>query len=473
MKNNTCTIIEFSAYSLKLAQYLKKEKIITNLFIPEAPTDSKEGFIKALDKIIKTNHLKVSDLTISLERSFSSLRIAKLPPVTEEEIVQMAQWQAAKIFPLNFEQVTTSYKRIKIDRKDFAYVVLVAVPKNIIMKFLDICSVLRLTPQFISLSCEGLLQWYVQQNSGRDKHSAVALIEIDNNKIELVIIYENNLIFSRSLSLDLSGNENQTIRKSVAELQLSLALYKRQELSPTIDKIVLTGGSGYILKFSSALNSELNLPVEAMDYLRGFNAREDILKQELAPNISLASICGFIKTSGPPEINLIPQEIKDRLFYIKKKKEFLKTIYLSFFAILVIFLSASSNLYYKEKIITRLDKQILETGKAAEKISNIKNKILILDRHLGNQNSCLEVLKEIHKAIAEGVYIDTFIFQEDSQVNLKGSAPGMPLILESVARLNESLVFREAQIKYVTQTKTEAGESTDFEIICKLAWPGQ
>ncbi|MDD5292549.1 MAG: PilN domain-containing protein, partial [Candidatus Omnitrophica bacterium] len=94
--------------------------------------------------------------------------------------------------------------------------------------------------------------------------------------------------------------------------------------------------------------------------------------------------------------------------------------------------------------------------------------LVIVGREISSRNYCLEMLKEIHRLIPEDVYLSTFIFENKTDVVLKGSAVNMPLVFTFARSLNESDLLSSAEIKYVTQRKIRESELTNFEIICKI-----
>lgn len=472
-QNKIDTVIEFSPYNIKLVQSLRKKDAITNIFVQEVRGNSEHEFINTLDKIIKNNHLKIGNLLISLDRSLSSVQFAKLPAAEEEEIKQMSRWQAAKILPCNVDEIIVSHKTVKSDNQDFFYVVLVVVPRNIVTKFINICSALKLIPQFITLSSEGLMQWHSKQKLNQNTDKALVVIDIDKNKTELIIIYENKLIFSRSLLLH-SLQQDSLIKDIIAEeLKLSLEFYKRQEVCPDINKIVLTGSSGYVSKLSTVINKAFNLPIEIIDHIKDSKFIKSISIGNIAFDISLASICGFIEGQKPIEINLMPQEVIEKTLYTDKKKEFFRTIYLILLFLLVFSGTIGFSFYDKKKIIKNLDRQILRTNAVAGEVQDIKNKIAIINKQINNQNSCLEVLREIHRIIPENIFLNTFIFEGSDEVILKGTASDMSLVFGFVPILNESSLLEKIELRYVTQRKIQSREFTDFEIICKLSFKGE
>jgi len=464
------TVIEFSAQRIKLAQssFVKKRRIITRLFIKDNIPDSEHEFINALERIIKINHLKIDNLLISLDRSLVTIRFIKLPCVNEEEISNMAEWQAVKFLPYKIDEIVVSHQTIRVDADGFSHVILVIVPKSTIRKFTNICDVLKLHPRAITLSSEGLLKWYVDFQSDADKDSALALVDIDKDSVELVIIYQERFLFSRSLVSSEIEGDDQSKERIINEIKISINSYSKQESSVPIKKIILTGNKSQVSNLAPLFKDEFDTEVVVIDQLKNLNLKDVIGEPSIIQDTSFASICGLALNQKLTQIDLLMQENKDKIAYLENRKKLFKTISLALFAALVICGIFTFNFYSKKKIINTLDRQLKKITPAAMEIQDIKNKIAIINTCMDNKGSCLEVLREIYSLTPKNTYLNTLIFQEANEVILKGTAPAMSSVFSFTPILNESLLFKNVEVRYVTQRKTQTGELTDFEIICKL-----
>lgn len=461
------TVIEFSQDKIKLVQsHFKKKSSISCLIYKDDIESSEYGFTNALSTIIKTNRLKIDNLIISLERSLASMRFVKLPSVNEREIRDMAQWQAAKLLPYKIEEIVVYHQTVKTTEDGFSYVLLVIVPKSIVTRFTYVCEALKLQPKGITISSEGLLHWYSQLQS-KACDEAVALIEICKSKFELAVIYQNRFIFSRSFTFMQIEDEIEFTKKVIEETKLSIESYQKQMLEP-IKEIVLTGNKTWISDFAPLLSDEFSLAVSVIDQFENINLEKDTVNTVIDKNISFASVCGLALSQRHLQINLVLQEVKDRTLYLEKKKQLIKTASLVIVALLVFLGLLGFNLYNKKQIIDSLDSRLAKINPTASEIQNIKNKMAIIKTQLNYENSCLEIFREIHKITPKEIYLSTFIFEEDKEVILKGRAASMSLVFSFVPILNNSLFFKDAQVRYATQRKTQTGELTDFEIFCPL-----
>ncbi|MFC1708993.1 pilus assembly protein PilM [Candidatus Omnitrophota bacterium] len=467
----TQTVIEFSNHSIKLIQSrlnMSKLRFISQLAIKENIADSQEAFIEALDKIITHNHLKIGDLIVSLERSLVTIRSVKLPSADEEEIRDMVELQTVKFLPYRIDEMVVSHQTIKTEEGDLSHVILVIVPKGIVKKFTNICEALKLRPQLITLSSEGLLQWYMNIRP-LTINDTLLLVDIDKGKTEVAVVSGGKLFFSRSFSLTHITDNGQKNKKIMDESRLSLDYYRKQESFRKIEKIVLTGNKARAYDLSSLFNDTFGLPVEVIDNLQNLVLRHAADEApESRQYSSFIAASGLVLSPNLPQINLCPQETKDKAFYHKLKKELFKAAALALAMLLVFLGMYGFGLRYKKNTINRLNEQIRKISPAAKQIQDIKNRIALINSQLDRKNSCIEILKEIHQIAPAGIFLSTFLFQESDRVIIKGTAPAMSLAFSFVPILNQSHFFENVEVSYATQRKTKTGELTDFEIICRL-----
>ncbi|MFH1621949.1 MAG: pilus assembly protein PilM [Candidatus Omnitrophota bacterium] len=465
------TVIEFSTNAIKIVQSsINNKRIITKLFCQDITKDLGEyEFAKELEKAIKANHLKIGELIVSLDRSLVTIRSIKLPSINENEVKDMAQWQAAKILPYKIEEIVVAHQTIKIDENSFSHILLVVVPRNIIKKFTNVCEYLKLQPKIITLSSAGLLHWYINQPS-QPVADIVLLVDVDKHRVELVIIDNNKFIFSRSFSLIQVKDKRDVINKIVNEARLSIDYYHKQETSQQINKIVLTGDKSGVSDLAPLFESEFNLPVEIIDHLQNLDLDKGAIDLDKKDNVSFSSVSGLVLTEKLPEINLCPQEIKNKILYLEKKNQLVKSLVSLLFGVLILTAVFTLNFNNKNNIISILDNKIEEIKPTAEEIQTIKNKIAIINSQLSTENSCIEILRELHKITPAEISLETFIFEDQGEVTLKGTSPAMSLVFSFVPILNKSTFFENIQVKYATQRKTKIEELTDFEIICKIKY---
>lgn len=463
------TVLEFSLTKIKIMQaVVKKSALVTHLICERYHGDSEQEIIDTLAKAIKTHHLAIGDCIVVLDRSLISIRPVKLPTVNEEEIKEMVKWQAAKSLPYSIDEIIVSYQIISSDEEGFSHVLVAIIPQQSIKKYVAVCDALHIQAQAFAISSEGLLLWYLRQAPSASPGEATALIDVEEGRFEMAVLYQGKLIFSRSFSLVLQDPGSQMYEKIIEDVKVSVDSYRKQEVYQPIKDLVLVGDTKAIMDIAPRCNQVFNMTARLIEHLSAVTVKKDALR--IAPDqvVSFAAGCGFLLSDTPIAINLIPASVQEHGIYFEKKKQFFKTLTLAALTVIVCIGAVSFNFYSKKQVLKRLDIQLNAVNPTAQEMQTIKNKMSIIRAQLDNEHSCLEALREIHAITPKEIYLFTFIFEDGGLVIVKGSAPTMSSVFNFAPALNQSPFFENAQVRYATQRKSQRGELTDFEIACQL-----
>ena len=462
-------IIEFSAQRLKIVKSsLGNKGIISYVDSFHNPTASEEEYVKYLQHAIKTKRLTRNNIILSLDRSLVTIRFITLPSADEKEIESMARWQAAKLLPYKIDQIIVSHRTLQVNKDGFSHVLLVIAPRLIVKRYLDICQMLKLQPEAVTITSEGLLDWCLLQRNIQQNAEASAIIDIEENRLELAIIHRDEFIFSRSVNL-LQISKEQIVSKAIEEILLSLDSYRKQSIYLPLKRIVMVGDKRSIISLSEVLRSRVDVNIEVLDHLENIKVSKNILNSLQFNNISFASIAGLaLNRLKDNKINLLPQEFKDNKLYLAKRMEFVSTLSLLGLAGLIFFAIFGFDIYSKTKIIKDLSNKLEKINPKATAVEEIKKRITIINEHLKQEGSCIDILRELHIITPGDVFLNTFIFEEDQGVTIKGTAPSMSVVFSFVPILNKSDFFENVRVRYATQRKMVGSELTDFEIVCPL-----
>jgi len=468
-KKGCSYIIEFSAHRLKLAKaFLGNRSSISYIDTYNNPSGSEEGFIRFLQHALKEKRLGRNNVILSLDRSLVTIRFIILPSVDEKEIESMAHWQAAKLLPYKIEQIIVSHRTLQVNEEGFSHVLLVIAPRLIVKKYIDICQSLKLQPESVTITSEGLLDWRLLQKNIGQNQEAIAIIDAEEGRLEVAVTHLNEFIFSRSINL-LQITQEQTVNKVIEEITLSLDSYRKQSIYQPLTKIILVGDKKQIINLSDALRNKVDIIVEVFDHLENIKIPKRAMSTLGSSNISFASIVGLVlKMTKENKINLLPQEFKENRIYLEKKKEFVSTLFLLGLAGLIFFSIFGFDIYSKTKIIEALNSKLEKINPKATAVEEIKKRITIINEHLEQEGSCIDILRELHIITPQEVFLNTFIYEEERGVTIKGTAPSMSVVFSFVPILNKSDFFEDVGVRYATQRKMVGSELTDFEIICPL-----
>ena len=89
-------------------------------------------------------------------------RYVELPSCELDEIKKMVSWQAMKQLPSHPDDIISDFRIIHQDKeKNNSYIMMVIASAFKVKQLIEILSKAKLTPTQITLSSEGLLNWYL------------------------------------------------------------------------------------------------------------------------------------------------------------------------------------------------------------------------------------------------------------------------------------------------------------------------
>jgi Tfp pilus assembly protein PilN len=417
------------------------------------------GFPEALAKLGYRNH----PLIISLARSQATLRFLKVPSQDPREIERIVRLQAPTLLPYPAEELITGYQNIFTDRQGFANVNLIIVHRDALQKNLSPLKGLSPKEIKLALSSYGLcnLAGYLVKEA-----FPLMLIDLDCPQIELAIIKQDKLLFSRCLKIDLSSPG--AVELLINEIRKTRDAYLKEISAEEPVKIFLTGPGREQKGISDAIKQNLNLAVEYLDYPAKIIASGEFAASIAGYGASFASIIGLALKEIPEPLNLIPQQEKDKAKEEARFKEYLRKGALICGIALLFLLAARCDLQNKRGYLRYLKGELKKIEKEARPLEEAEARIKLLEGRSKNKNTPLKLLYELHRCIPSEISLSNLSYDEKNQLILRGLAPGLDALFSFVAELEKSPFFKglDVKVRYATQKKVQSGEVVDFELVC-------
>ncbi len=430
----------------------------------DSDASDKELSMKAT-AILKKLKYRNERLVISLPRNLSACRYLKIPSHIPGEIEKIINLQAGRYLPYPASDLVTGYEIIQIDKEGYAHINLVIAHRDAIKKVLDLLSGLKSSKISICLSSYGVVNLYNHLIPKGDLNP-VMVIDVDAYQAELVVISGGKLLFSRSFKL--AHNSPNLRNLFLDEVNKSRNLYQREVMQEPAKKIYLIGSGENIHEYAAILKQQTSLTPEVLFYDKRISYSTDVSGKILETQSSLTSLIGLALEEMRPELNLLPSELKDKIKAATRKKEHLRLAVLIIAAILIGSLGVAKNFANKAEYLARLKTELNKVVKEAEPLERIDRRFKFMEGRLQRGASVLDVLYELNKVTPEGVSLDTFSYQDDNLIVLRGHAPELNLVFTFTAGLEEAAGFKDfsPKVRFATQKRTQAGEIIDFEIAC-------
>lgn len=465
-KRKTIFICSITENSLKVIKCLNNHsRDFVGLEVEKIPPGiDDKALAEKLNQVFKKLEYNNNPVVFSLTRNQATCRYLKVPTQTPQEIEKIVSLQASRYLPYSANELITAYQAIKTDEEGYSHINLVIVHKDVVERYLKIFNALKVTRLCIILSSYGLCNFYNYIGS-KDTRPAI-IVDIDSNNVELAIVSNQKLLFSRYFKLNRTQPNWENL--FVDEIKKTNDAYAKEVSLELPYKIILLGTGKNAQEFIGVVNKQAQLPVEVLSYSEKIRLSQELLNSMLNSEYSFVSLVGLGLEVIEESLNILPPDIKEKQRKLTQYKERLRRILFISGIVVIWFLAIAKNLDNKTKYLVCLKAELSKIAKEAEPLEEIEKRFDLLQKRAKKKPTSLDLFYELHKIMPDEISLVNLNYEEDNQVTLKGQTIELNSVFSLVSQLEKSAVFRNftVKVRYATKRKTQAGEIVDFEIVC-------
>lgn len=415
---------------------------------------------------------------ISLPRNLVTVRHLHLPATDPIQLREMISLQAAKQTPYSREEIITNFQTVGVPKDGFTDVILVIANREVSQERLKVLQEAHLKAKGIRLSSFGILHGHrmTQDSSPAGEEGSVAVVDMDSDFTDFVVIADGQLTFTKAMSIGaskLEEGQETWVEKFTEEMKTALDLYEREWVGQRITKAVVTGTEIETAALEKSLAEKFGLTVERVSLFDNVpGARQAAGYSEIPRgSLSFSSVVGLAWNPEWAGIDLTPLEVGLKEGFARRVKDFMITGILLISILVVLSAAVSARLYFKRQYLDQLHQQVQKTDEARE-VEKLKKNIKAIQNLMAVQNSSLEVLSQLYRLIPSKIYLTTITFREGESLNLNGIAQEMSDVFGFVSVLEKQPGFNQVKIKNVTKREKEGEQGqTQFEIVGLLTQP--
>jgi Tfp pilus assembly protein PilN len=460
-----CHIGENALKVIKCALNKNEVREFVDLEVRSIPPDTDDKKISAqLKQVFDKLEYKNEPLVISLPRNQATCRYLKVPTEKPQEIERIISLQASRFLPYPAGELITGYQTILTDKEGYAHLNLVIVHKDVVERYFKILKECNIKNISIILSSYGLgnLYGYIRPQD----ETAVMVIDIDSDQVEVAIVAQRRLFFSRYFKINKLQADWENL--FIDEVKKTYDVYVKEIINQPPNRIILLDPSKVSQEFTKILNQQTILAVETLYYGDKIGLSNNVLKEIRDSDTSIADLAGLGLKDADQSLNLLPRNIKEEAEKIVKQKEYLRMSLFSLGIIFILGLSITKGLSNKQNYLRQLKIELNKISQEARPLEEMEKRYLLLGGRAQKKPTSLEVLYELHRIMPAQVSLANLIYEEDNQIILHGETQDMNPVLLLVAALEKSAVFKDlnVRLRYATKKNTSSGEIVDFEIVC-------
>ncbi len=334
--------LDIGSSSIKVAELRETKKgyqLVNFGIVPLQPEVIVDGAIMntsavvdAITSLLSERKIKTKDVVASVSGQSVMIRKISMPAMTEEQLEEQIQWEAAQYIPFEISDVNLDFQILNpADEEGNMEVLLVAAKKEVINDYVTVLHDAGLNPVVIDVDAFALLNIY-EINYPIMENEVIALVNVGASLINIVVLQGGQYVFSRDISMggnlyteeiqkqlsvsyeeaELlkkggSGGEDteEVMRKEVdmvirevsdqiaGEIARSLDFYSAAAPPDAqINKIWLSGGSCRISGLAEAISKNQNLPMEILNPFRNIEANPKVFDpaylEEVGPQAAIA-----------------------------------------------------------------------------------------------------------------------------------------------------------------------------------------
>ena len=406
---------------------------------------SKEEVVEKLKALYKNNRSMSEHLVLGIPRTQVTVKYLTLPALNDQEIAKMTEYELNNLFPYKPDELIYDYTVINKGSDGYSRVMLVVAPKESILSRTLTLSLAGLMPESINISTVSLFNQFTAQKRRPDDY---LLINLDDAFMEILLINEGKLSFSRGISLKGHGE----IKDLVKRVEENIAIIRNK--GGVINTIILSGQGQELRDFARGLEESMPSKVEIDDSLSALKG--------LAPGTE----------SGVLKINLLPEELK--IHRLKNKR---KSANLLFISLLILNLSLCANIVFqkikvRQEYLSLIKAQIQEISPQTHTLREKKLKTQIVKISINSARLTLNLLAELYRAAPEEISLNTLAISQQKipgVLTLTGQAGDSESVLRFADALKESAIIKSVDVGNISRLKSAKEEGmVGFEIRVNL-----
>lgn len=457
-----CQITESSFKILKReAPATAKKKFVALETGVISPVADNKAIIEILDAALKRMGYGASPVIIALPCSHVSCHSLKIPSSLPEEVEDIVNLQASHYLPFSADEFIASYQILDVSKEGYSNINLIIAHRGIINRQIKIFKDLKATEINVILSSYGLCELYNYVNP--QGSGPLMIVDIDLQQVELAIVFQKKLFFSRSFKL---SNSPQWEELFLDEISKSVEAYLKGAWLARPSKIIVSCAEKRLTEILEVLAKQSVLPVEPLSYKNKIEFSPALLNNISNSDNSFAALIGLGLNKLPEPLSLLPVEIKEERKIIAKKRARRRIISFICAIILMWSLAIAKNLDNKAAQLARIEKELSKISAEAKPLEEIEKRFKLLGSAGPNKASPLDILHELYQAMPDKISLVNFTYEEGVNVSLRGQAGDLDSVFAFAAQLGRLAVFKNFNVKVKYATVKKAQGVVDFEVTC-------
>jgi type IV pilus assembly protein PilM len=341
--------LDIGSSFIKVAELRKSKKgnILKKFGVAQVPSGAivegriidMEGVANIIRTLFKSHKIREKNVAISTGGHSVVIKTINTVKVPEDQLHSTIHSESEQYIPYDIDEVNIDYQILGDSEfsADQMSVLLVAVKKDLVAEYIDLLAMAGLTPKIIDVDTFALQNIY-ESLPGSGLEEVILLVDVGASKTSLNILKGNDSLMMRdnvsgtnqiieelSARLDISieeagkifpeGEDGQKYSKTLGEVTRNISnawcseiyevvnTFQASGSENRVEKVVLSGGGGFLEGFVSSLKSELEVDVAVINPFEGL-----IMDEKQFPG----SFISGVELQAPIALGLALRRVDDK-----------------------------------------------------------------------------------------------------------------------------------------------------------------
>ncbi|OGW84398.1 MAG: hypothetical protein A2987_02235 [Omnitrophica bacterium RIFCSPLOWO2_01_FULL_45_10] len=443
----------------------KGKREITRLASVKLSSEKDEDISQEIRKLFKSQKIVSAKVRLNLPRHLATIRFLRLPSTNDEEIKKMLKTESLKYLPYAEEEIAYGHRILSKGDDGYSNVLLAIAQVTTLDRLLRLLKGADLSADSISIGSEGLFLWYLLKAPDEGVPKAVILVNIDSDYIDIGIINDSTLVFTRGIPCD---NVNLFNRMQVLdEVRVSIAAYQK-ESAEIVGKIILTGIRDKVNTCEDLFKKAMRIPIEARDQTQDTGVACEAAGLD-SESPSFAELIGSALSFEKLKVDLLPSNISEEIRLRSLKNGLVVTLTLTALIGALALAGVIKHLADKRVYLAYINKELTRIEPRVNRAKKMMDDINIVKEELEKRPLAIDILSEVYKLTPNGISLNMLDFERMKALVLRGRAGALSEIFKYIGLLEGSSYFENVRVKYATKRVVANREAVDFEISCSLS----
>lgn len=426
-------------------------------------------FVQAIKDFLYQHGTQPQQVVLGLPRRLMILRFLDLPLVPREDLEQMLPYELERHLPFPVRDAQFDFQILSKGENGRQKVLLVAIQREKLEQFMDLLELAGLRPDIVDVTCLATCNALIYRKKVLPEE-AWALLDLCNHQLEVSILREGALEYSRSIHLSEASPWIEQVKREWKVIQHHLSPQGNSQGNfPTVSQIFLSG-LGATEESCISLQNDLGLPASTPSLPSGMfgtlGAQDHLPSFITCLGLALRGLVPM-----PFQINLWPSERQ------KKRAEPTKLWITAGLLALIFSLIAGwlavqakkdrQGLELLKKEIASYEPRVLSVEKMQKEVKAYREQIATFREMTQVKDGQMNILKELTQLIPQNVWLTDYLYsQKRENISIGGKADSASSL---VSPLEESPLIKNVRF---SSSITKLGDKEQFKLELELEGRG-